>query len=130
MEIAFRAALLARLHADPVLAAGLNSVAEEAPLRAAPPWLASSPAPAPTGAPRAATGREVRVALELQCLGDDPGNRGGRYDRRDRGPDRGVAAGQAGFRVASLTFLRARAEQRGESRRAVLLEYRARLLAN
>ena len=38
-------------------------------------------------------------------------------------------ADQPDFRIASLTFLRARAEQRGEARRAVLLEYRARLIA-
>lgn len=34
----------------------------------------------------------------------------------------------AGFRVVSLMFLKARAQQRGEALRAVVLEYRARLL--
>jgi hypothetical protein len=37
---------------------------------------------------------------------------------------------QAGFEVATTVFLRARAEQRPGNRRAVLLEYRFRVLAD
>ena len=40
METAFRAALLAWLAADPLLAAGLNTITEEAPLRASPSFRA------------------------------------------------------------------------------------------
>jgi hypothetical protein len=34
----------------------------------------------------------------------------------------------AGFQIASLTFLKARSEQRGEALRALVLEYRARVV--
>ncbi|NCU12088.1 MAG: DUF3168 domain-containing protein, partial [Sphingomonadaceae bacterium] len=40
MEIALRAALIAWLQTDPVLAGQLNAVVEEAPSRTAVPWLA------------------------------------------------------------------------------------------
>jgi hypothetical protein len=70
----------------------------------------------------------VRVALELQTLGDDAG---GTADLVAAIEARIATfpADQPDYRIASLTFLRARAEQRGEARRAVLLEYRARLIA-
>lgn len=127
MEIAFRAALLAHLAADPVLAAGLNAITEEAPLRASPPWLGIVASASGDFSHKTGTGREVRVALELQCRGDDPATASDLVSAVEARiaslPD------QSGFRIASLVFLRARAEQRGDNRRAVLLEYRARLLA-
>ena len=129
MELPFRAALLAWLAADPLLAASLNTITEEAPLRASPPWLGIVASASTDFGHKTGVGREVRVALELQTLGDDAG---GTADL--------VAAIEArialfpvdhrDLRIASLTFLRARAEQRGEARRAVLLEYRARLIAD
>ena len=128
MEIAFRAALLAWFAADPVLAAELNSITEEAPLRASPPWLGIVASASGDFGHKTGMGREVRVALELQYLGDDPAEAADLVNAIEAR----VAAlppDQPGYRVASLTFLRARAEQRGEARRAFLLEYRARLLA-
>jgi hypothetical protein len=128
MEIAFRAALIAWLAADPVLADGLNLITEEAPPRASPPWLAIVASASADFGHKSGAGREVRVALELQYLGDDPAAGAdlvGALEARIEA----FPAAQTGFRVASLAFLRGRAEQRGETRRALLLEYRARLLA-
>ena len=128
MEIAFRAALLAWLAADPVLAAGLNAIVEEAPLRTSPPWLGIVASASADFSHKTGMGREVRVALELQTLGDDPGEAAalvGAIEARVAA----LPSQQDGFRIASLAFLRARAEQRGEARRAVLLEYRALLIA-
>lgn len=128
MEIAFRAALLAHLSADAALAAGLNAITEEAPLRATPPWLGIVASASGDFSHKTGIGREVRVALELQYLGDDPAAAAdlvGAIEARVAS----LPSDQPGFRIASLSFLRARAEQRGEARRAMLLEYRARLLA-
>ncbi|MDR2857826.1 MAG: DUF3168 domain-containing protein [Novosphingobium sp.] len=127
MEIPLRAALLAWLRADPALAA-LNAVCEEAPSRTALPWLAIAASASVDWSCKTAAGREVRVALELHCRGDRPDAAAGLAAAIEAR----VAAlprGQPGFAVITAQFLRARAEQRGESRRAILIEYRFRLLA-
>ena len=128
MEIAFRAALLGWLAADPLLAAELNAVSEEAPLRASPPWLGIVASASGDFGHKTGVGREVRVALELQVMGDDPA---AAADLVAAIEARIVALppDHPSFRVASIAFVRARAEQRGEAQRAILLEYRARLLA-
>ena len=128
MELAFRTALLAWLSADPLLSAGLNAIVEEAPLRTSPPWLGIVASASTDFGHKTGIGREVRVALELQTLGDDAC---GTADLVAAIESRIAAmpADHPAFRIASLTFVRARAEQRGEARRAVLLEYRARLVA-
>ena len=41
-----------------------------------------------------------------------------------------LPAAQAGFRVVNTQFLRARAEQRAANTRAILIEYRFRLMAD
>ncbi len=128
MEIALRGALLDWLAGDPALTAHLNAIAEEAPSRVSLPWLAIVASASTDWSCKSHPGREVRVALELHCRGDQANAASdlvaGIEHRiedfpRDHGP----------FRVASQQFLRARAEQRGESSRAILLEYRFRLLA-
>ena len=129
MELPFRAALLGWLAADPLLSAGLNTITEEAPLRASPPWLGLVASASTDFGHKTGMGREVRVALELQTLGDDACGTADLVAAIEARiatlpPD------QPEYRIASLTFLRARAEQRGEARRAVLLEYRARLIAD
>ena len=129
MEIAFRAALLAWLAADPLLSAALNTIAEEAPLRASPPWLGIVASASTDFGHKTGVGRKVRVALELQTLGDDASGTGDLVAAIEARIAT-LPADQPDFRIVSLTFLRARAEQRGEARRAVLLEYRARLIAN
>ncbi|MFM2370883.1 MAG: hypothetical protein RIS85_605 [Pseudomonadota bacterium] len=130
MEIPFRAVLLNWLASDAVLASSLNAVVEEAPLRAALPWLALTTSASSNWGTKTLPGREIRVALELNFRSDDP--LGGAAlvaaieARVESLPDDQPLAG---FRVASLSLLRARAEQRGETRRVVVLEYRARVLA-
>lgn len=128
MEIALRAALLDWLAADPLLASGLNAVAEEAPLRTALPWLAIAASAAADWSVKDAIGREINVALELHCRSDRPDSAltlSAAIEARIAA----MPAGQHGFRLVSTQFLRSRAEQRAGGLRAVLIEYRFRLLA-
>ncbi|MFT4027419.1 MAG: DUF3168 domain-containing protein [Novosphingobium sp.] len=128
MEVPLRAALIGWLAEDPVLAAELNGIAEEAPTRTALPWLALAASASADWSTKTARGREVRVALELHCRGDRPAAAallaGAVEARVERLP-----AAQGGFTVASIQFLRARAEQRPANSRLILLEYRFRLIA-
>jgi len=129
METALRAALLAWLRADAVLANLLNAVTEEAPARAAPPWLALVASASSDWSTKDRAGREVRVAFELHCRGDDPGTAAATV-RAVEARIEALPRAHEGFTVANVTFLRARAEQRPGNARAVLLEYRFRLLAD
>jgi hypothetical protein len=129
MEVPLRAALLAWLATDATLSTRLNAVAEEAPSRITLPWLAIASSASTDWSCKTAPGREVRIALELHCRGDAP------YTAADlvaaieaRVED--LPRNQTRFQVATIQFLRARAEQRGPSSRAILLEYRFRVLAN
>lgn len=128
MEVPLRAALIAWLAADPALAAGLNAVTEEAPARASPPWLAVAASASADWSCKTHAGREVRIALELHCRGDTP-DAAAALVAAIEGRVEALPRAQAGFAVATIQFLRARAEQRGESRRAILLEYRFRVMA-
>lgn len=130
MEIPFRAALIDWLASDPALGAALNAVVEEAPSRVALPWLTLTASASTNWGTKTLAGREIRVALELNFRSDDP-----------LGGAALVAAIEArveslpydqtasGFRIASMAMLKARAEQRGEALRVVVLEYRARVMA-
>jgi len=129
MEIPLRAALLAWLAADPDLAAQLNAIEEEAPARTSLPWLAIAASSSIDWGTKSETGRETRIAVELQCRGDRPDDAAALVAQIEAR----IAAlprQQDGFSVISVIFLRARAEQRGESRRAILLEYRFRVMAD
>ncbi|WP_313435080.1 DUF3168 domain-containing protein [Novosphingobium sp.] len=128
MEIALRAALIDWLSADPALAAQLNAIVEEAPSRTSLPWLAIASSASTDWSCKTMPGREVRVALELHCRGDAPDTAAALVTAIEARVAE-LSRDQAGFQVVTAQFLRARAEQRGESRRAVLLEYRFRLLA-
>lgn len=127
MENTLRAALIAWLRADPALAA-LNTIEEEAPLRAAPPWLGIAASAAIDWGCKERPGREIRIALELMSRSDDPAS------------DTAILAAiearvlalppfHAGFELASVRFLRSRSEARANNLRAALLEFRFRLLA-
>ena len=129
MEIALRAALIDWLRSDAYLAGELNAVVEEAPSRASLPWLAVAASASADWSCKTHLGREVRVALELHCRGDRP-DAAGSLTAAIESRIRSLPASQAGFTVVNSQFLRARAEPRGESRRAVLIEYRFRLLAD
>lgn len=128
MEVPLRAALIAWLAADAALSAELNAVVEEAPARTSLPWLAISASASADWSCKTATGREVRVALELHCRGDTPDAAADLVAAIEARIE-ALPRAQTGFAVATTQFLRARAEQRGESSRAILLEYRFRLLA-
>lgn len=130
MEIPFRAVLIDWLASDPALSAALNAVVEEAPLRTALPWLALTTSASTNWGTKTLAGREIRVALELNFRSDDPLG-GAALVSAIEARVESLPADQsaAGFRVASLSLLRARAEQRGEALRVVVLEYRARVMA-
>ncbi|MDR7102810.1 DUF3168 domain-containing protein [Croceicoccus sp. BE223] len=129
MEIALRAALLDHLAHHPDLAGELNAISEEVPLRASLPWLAIVASASADWSHKTGMGREVRIAVELQARGDDPETAAALVANLEAAilalPPR-----QPSFRIASIQFLRARTEQRGGTTRAVLLEYRFRVLAN
>lgn len=129
MEIPLRAALIAWVAADPVLSAELNAVMEEAPSRTSLPWLAIAASASADWGCKELAGREVRIAIELHCRGDAPETAAALVSAIERRVET-LPRTQEGFSVASTQFLRARTEQRGESRRAILLEYRFRLLAD
>ncbi|MBB3862383.1 hypothetical protein GGQ88_003683 [Novosphingobium hassiacum] len=130
MEIAFRAALIAWLASDPALMAALNAVVEEAPSRTALPWLALTASASTNWGTKTLAGREIRVALELNFRSDDPIG-GAATVAAIEARVESLPADQtaAGFRVASIGLIKARAEQRDEAVRVVVLEYRARILA-
>jgi hypothetical protein len=130
MELAFRAMLLAWLAADTTLASGLNAIVEEAPLRTALPWLALTASASTDWSTKSGRGREIRVALELNYRGYEQLAEAGLIAAIETRME-SLPADQsaAGFQVASLVFVKARAEQRGEALRALVLEYRARVLA-
>jgi len=128
MESELRAALIGWLRADAVLANLLNAVTEEAPARAAPPWLGLVASASGDWGTKDRAGREVRVAFELHCRGDDPGTAAA-VTRAIEARIEALPRAHDGFAVASVRFQRGRAEQRPGNVRAVLLEYRFRLLA-
>ncbi len=129
MEIALRAALIGWLSSDAALSAQLNSVSEEAPAKAALPWLAIAASASTDWSAKDRAGREVRVALELHCRGDRPETAATLV----RALEQRVAAlprAQDGFEIVSALFLRARTEQRADNVRSILTEYRFRVLAD
>jgi len=128
METLLRAALLGWLKTDPVLAGRINTVAEEAPSRTAAPWLGVVASASRDWSTKDRRGREIRVALELHCRGGDPASAAATTAAIEARVE-ALPKAQGGFAIAGITFLRARAEQRPGNLRAVLLEYRFRVLA-
>lgn len=128
MEIPLRAALIAWLAADPALSGELNAITEEAPSRTSLPWLAIAASASSDWSSKSHKGREVRVALELHCRGDQPDAASDLIAAIEQRIE-AMPAAQPDFSIITRQFLRSRAEQRGESRRAVLTEYRFRVLS-
>ena len=126
MEIDLRTALVAWLKADPALAA-LNTVAEESPVRASPPWLGIAATASLDFGTKQLAGREIRIALELQSRGDDIASDSTLVAAIDKRVGT-LPQAQSGFQVASIAFLRGRTERRPDNLRATLLEYRFRLI--
>lgn len=128
MEVPLRAALITWLRADAALTSRLNAIVEEAPSRTSLPWLALTASASTDWSTKTQAGREVRVAFELHARGDAPdvtADLVALIEARIASLPRM----QPDFTVVSARFLRARAEQRGESRRATLIEYAFRVLA-
>ena len=127
MELALRSALLTWLRADPALAGELNDIADESPVTASAPWLGVAASVAVDWGAKTCRGREVRLALELATRGAD--------SVATQQLTSAIAArvetlpsAQTGFAVASIQFLRGRAERRKGNLRSTLLEYRFRIL--
>ncbi|MEC8178408.1 MAG: DUF3168 domain-containing protein [Pseudomonadota bacterium] len=129
METRLRAALLDHLRGDPALMEAINLVDEAEVERASPPWIALVASASTDWGTKTEAGREVRVALELRLHGDDPAS-GGDIAARVDARTLALPAPQSGFRVVSAAFLRGRAERRPLNARALLREYRFRLLAS
>lgn len=127
METRLRSALVEWLVGDPLLAAALNDVTEEAPSRSAPPWLGIAASASVDWSTKERRGREVRIAMELHLRGEEPDETASLIALVESRIE-ALPRAQAGFHIATTQFLRARAEQRPLNRRAVLLEYRFRLL--
>lgn len=128
METAFRTALVSWLRADTLLADLVNAIEEESPVAASPPHITIAASASTDWSSKTSSGREVRLALELVGRGDDPAESGVlalRIEQRIAT----LPPQQAGFRVVVTQFLRSRAERRRKGLRAVLLEYRFKLLA-
>ena len=126
-EAGLRAALIEWLRSDPALDGQLNAITEEAPLRTAAPWLGIVASASSDWSTKTVRGREIRVALELHLRGDatETGSTivSAIEDRIESFPKL-----QPDFAVASTQFLRARAEKRANNLRAILIEYRFRVL--
>jgi hypothetical protein len=128
MEIPLRAALIAWLAADTALAAQLNAITEEAPSRTSLPWLALAASASTDWSCKDVAGREIRIAVELHCRGDQPDAAASLVSAIEN-RIASLPRNQSGFAIATTQFLRARAEQRGANSRAILLEYRFRVLS-
>lgn len=127
MEIPFRAALMAWLRADPILADMLNSIEDDGPVAASPPHLALVASAGTDWSTKTARGREIRLALELAGRGDDPAQTAVLAQRVEQRIAT-LAPQQAGYRIVVTQFLRSRVERRRRGLRAVLLEYRFTLI--
>ena len=128
MESALRTVLLGWLRTDSDLAASLNAVVEEGPSPAPPPTLSIAASAAADWSTKTTTGREVRLAFELLDRSDTLTGTAliaARIEQRVAT----LAPDHPGFRIVATQFLRSRVERRQRNLRAVLLEYRFRLLA-
>lgn len=126
MESRFRAALIAWLAGDPALSS-INAIEEESPLSASPPWLGIAASASVDWSTKDRTGREVRIALELESRSDqaaDDADLVKAIELRVKTMPRV----QTGFEIANSRFLRARAERRANNRRAYLIEHSFRIL--
>ncbi len=127
METLLRAALLAWLRDDPALTAALNAIEEESPVRASVPWLGIATSASADWSTKTCNGREVRLALELLTRGEDAASNGDLVAALEQ-RIRIFPRAHTGFDCVTVQFLRARAERRARHQRAILLEYRFRLL--
>ena len=127
MESAFRTLLIAWLASDTELATRLNAVVEDGPSPAPAPTLSIAASASADWSTKTGTGREVRVAFELLDRSDSlvaTATIAARIEQRIAT----LAPDHPGLRVVVTQFLRSRVERRARNIRAVLLEYRFKLL--
>jgi len=127
METQLRGALLDWLRADPLLAAQLNAIDDESPVRASPPWLGIATSASADWSTKERMGREIRIAVELQTRGDDGSADAALVSATEKRVN-AMPREQSGFELITIRFLRARAERRARNLRSILLEYRFRIL--
>jgi hypothetical protein len=127
MESLFRKTLIDWLSADPMLSANINVIAEESPIEGTPPIITIATSASTDWSTKSGPGREVRIALELVDRHDQNSAMAANVARIEQRIAT-LAPSQAGYRIVVTQFLRSRAEQRPRALRAVLLEYRFRLL--
>lgn len=128
MESLLRTALIDWLRTDESLAATVNLVAEEHPVQASLPWVGVVTSASTDWSTKTERGREVRLALEYRTRGDDPAEAAATVAAIEARVE-SLPRRQPQFHVAGIAFLRSRAGQRPRHGRAVLLEYRFRILA-
>lgn len=128
MENALRGAALDWLRAAPHPIAALNLIDEQDVSRASMPWLALAASASTDWGSKDRTGREVRLAFEVNSRGDDPSSDSSLIAAIEA-RILALPPTQVEFSIASARFLRARAERRPNNIRATLLEFRFRLLA-
>ena len=127
IEHALRADLAQWLGDDSTLGARLNAVHEEGPVLSPAPTLAIVASAAADWSSKTSRGREVRLALELIDRSDRPAETAALLKRVEERIAT-LAPEQSGYRIVVTQFLRSRTERRPKALRAVLLEYRFRLL--
>lgn len=127
MENSLRAVLIDWLRGDPALAM-INTIEEEAPLRASAPWLGISASASADWGTKDRPGREVRIALELESRTDETGADTTLLQAIERRV-LGLPPFHPSFEIASIRFLRARSEARDHNLRGALLEFRFRVFA-
>lgn len=127
LEAALRAALLDWLRTDPWLAQTVGVFREEATGPLAAPMIAIAASASRDWSTKTETGREVRIAVEHHSRGDAADTD---IEALSAIESRVLALppNQAGFRVVTGQFLRARNEKRSHHLRASLLEFRFLLL--
>ena len=127
METKFRRDLAQWLRADATLSAACNAVEEESPIAVTPPWIGIAASAAAEWGGKGATGREIRVAIELVDRSEDAQATAALVDALETRIAT-LPASQDGYRIVVTNFVRSRAERRPRGMRAVLVEYRFKIL--
>lgn len=129
MEHLLRTALLSWLGEAPSLIDQINSFTEEEPISASAPYLTLAATASTDWSTKDRSGREIRLAVQLQTRGNDAVADGALVRLIEK---RITALPKAhdGFSVINARFLRARSAQQRRSQRTILLEYTFRLLEN
>lgn len=127
VQIAFRAAVLDWLGGDGALTQALTGLHEQAPPRSAEPSLGIGATEALDWSHKTGTGREIRITLNIMYRGQSPYQMQEIVDLVERRME-DMPAGQDGFRLVTLTFMRSRIVGNDRSRWSAVIDYRARVL--